>query len=122
MIKAGSTTSYFRVGYDLFNLTRTIFIKFTIASGKVNGPGTYAEIKPIRIVIYPSTSVKIEMTPFSALAAGGRSNPLSFYLDAAPFQKLTVGIYQIGSMPDKLGIYPSQLIFQPGILVLLGSI
>lgn len=114
VIRAGSTTAHFRVGFGLFNLTRTIYVKFTITSGKSNGPGTYADIRPIRVVVYPSTEVGISVTPFAALAAGGRSKPLAFFLDKAPFQTLTVGVYQIGRIPDMMGIYPGQLVFQPG--------
>lgn len=114
VIPAGSTTAYFRVGYDLFNLIRTVYVKFTITSGKVNGPGTYAEIRPIRVVVYPSTEVGVSVTPFAALAAGGRSKPLAFYLDKAPFKTMTVGVYQIGRIPDMMGIYPGQLVFLPG--------
>lgn len=102
------------MGYNLFTYTRIIYIKFSITSGKVNGPGTYTDIMPIRVVLYPSTSVGVQITSFTALAAGGRSKPLALYLEKAPFTQLTVGIYQIGRIPDMMGIYPSQLVFQPG--------
>lgn len=113
-IKAGQTTGYFRVGYDLFTYTRVIYVKFTITSGKSNGPGTYANIMPLRVVLYPSTSVGVKITSFTALAAGGRSKPLAFYLEKGPYKQLTVGVYQIGRVPDMMGIYPSQLVFAPG--------
>jgi hypothetical protein len=114
VIKAGSTTAYFRIGYDLFSLTRTVYLKFSIVSGQTNGAGTYANIRPIRVVVYPTTAVDVEITPFTALAAGGRSKPLAFFLDKAPYKTLTVGVYQIGRTPDMMGIYPSQLVFLPG--------
>lgn len=113
-IKAGSTTAYFRVGYGLFTYTRIIYLKFTITSGKANGVGTYTDIMPLRVVIYPSTSVGVQITSFTALAAGGRSKPLAFYLEKGPFKRLEVGIYQIGRVPDMMGIYPPQLVFEPG--------
>jgi hypothetical protein len=102
------------VGYGLFTYTRVIYVKFTITSGKVNGPGIYTDIMPIRVVLYPSTSVQVDITSFTALAAGGRSKPLAFYLEKAPYKRLEVGIYQIGRVPDMMGIYPSQLVFEPG--------
>lgn len=102
------------MGYGLFTYTRVIIVKFTITSGKVNGPGIYTDIMPIRVVLYPSTSVQVDITSFTALAAGGRSKPLAFYLEKAPYKRLEVGIYQIGRVPDMMGIYPSQLVFEPG--------
>lgn len=102
------------MGYGLFTYTRVIYVKFTITSGKVNGPGIYTDIMPIRVVLYPSTSVQVDITSFTALAAGGRSKPLAFYLEKAPYKRLEVGIYQIGRVPDMMGIYPSQLVFEPG--------
>ena len=114
-LAAGSKIAYFRVGYDLFALQRTIVLTFQITSGQIgNGGINYANIKAIRVVIYPSTSVNVMITEMAALAAGGRSMPLAIYLDKGPFQPLTVGIYQIGRIPDMLGIYPSTLSFKPG--------
>ena len=113
-IPAGSKTAYFRVGYDLFAYTRVIYVKFTITAGKASAAGTYTDIMPLRVVLYPSASVNVRISPLVALAAGGRSKPLALYLDYAPFKQLTVGVYQIGRVPDMMGIYPSQLVFQPG--------
>jgi len=114
-LPAGSKISYFRVGYDLFSLTRTIVVTFQITSGQMNNGGVnFAKIKAIRVVVQPTTSVDVKITEMAALAAGGRSVPLAFYLDKGPFKQLTVGIYQIGRIPDMLGIYPSELVFQPG--------
>jgi hypothetical protein len=114
IIPSGQTVAYFRIGYDLFTLTREIIIKFSYVSGKVNGATTFAEIKPLKVIIAPSTSVPVKITEFAALAAGGRSMPLAVYLDKAPFTQLTVGIYQLGRLPDRFGIYPPQLVFEPG--------
>jgi hypothetical protein len=114
VIPSGQTVGYFRIGYNLFVLTREIIIKFSYVSGKVNGATTYSEIKPLKVIIAPSTSVAVKVTEFAALAAGGRSMPLAFYLDKAPFTQLTVGIFQLGRLPDRLGIYPPQLVFEPG--------
>ena len=114
-IKAGETTAYFRIGYDLFSRERKVWVKFTITSGKIgNGGNTYADLRPLKVILYPSTEVGVKITDFAALAAGGRSVPLALYLDKGPFKELTVGIFQIGRIPDLMGIYPKSLTFLPG--------
>ena len=115
VLKAGSTTAYFRLGYNLFTLTRKVWVKFAITAGKSNNGGLYfADIRPLKVVVYPSTQVAVKVSEFAALAAGGRSTPLSLYLDKGPFKQLTVGIFQLGRIPDMMSIYPKQLVFQPG--------
>lgn len=98
----------------MFTLTRTVVLSFNFVSGQTNGAVTYAAIKPVRLVIYPSKLVGVQVSSLNFLAAGGRSSPLSFYLEFSPFKQMTVGIYQLGRIPDKMGIFPQQLVFKPG--------
>jgi len=115
VLKAGATTAHFRLGYPLFGLERKVWVKFAITSGKANNGGVYfADIRPLKVVVYPSTQVQVQVSEFAALAAGGRSTPLSLFLDKGPFKPLTVGIFQLGRVPDLMSVYPKQLLFQPG--------
>jgi hypothetical protein len=92
---AGETKTNFRIGHDLITDTavteREAFITFTYVSG--NSPIKYARIRPLKVFIRRSENIKIKVTDFNSLPAGGRTEPMQFYLERAPFKRLTVGIF-----------------------------
>jgi len=113
VLKAGTKETFVRVGHDLLSHPREAYCTFSLSSE--DGEHLhFANIEPLKVQIVPSTNVGIFVTDFATLAAGGRSLPLVLFLDKAPFKNLEVGIYQIGKMPDRLGVWPPSLKYLPG--------
>lgn len=76
---------------DAAVIDREAYITFTYVSG--NSPVKYARIRPLRVYLRRSENIKIMVTDFNSLPAGGRTEPMEFYLEKAPFKRLTVGIF-----------------------------
>ena len=104
VIPPNTSTHHFRIGHGLLSLIRKGWVTFDFVSG--NADNYYAKMHPIKIDVVPTTSIPIYITEFTTIAAGGRSLPLAVFLDRSPFETLTVGIYQLTKMPDRLGIWP----------------
>ena len=75
---------------------------------------SYAPIRPLKVILKPSTGVLIKVTEFQGIPAGGFTIPLNIFLDKGPMVDLTVGMYQLGTTPDKFGIFPGPVTFLPG--------
>ena len=76
--------------------------------------GTYWKIRPLAINVVYTTS-QIQLTTFNSIPAGGRTGPIYVTLATSPTSNLILQVYQLGTVPTEINIYPNILRYSQGV-------
>lgn len=111
-VPVGATQAEIWIGVDSAAVDGTTYIEWTITGDTAN---RFWVIRPLEVDIVDGQT-EIFADEVVHVPAGGRTSPLYVTLSNSPLTDLTVLLYQRGSIPTYVNVYPSKLVFKKGEL------
>jgi len=111
-VPIGSTQAAIWIGVPSSTTEETVYIEWEIDGDTLN---RFWVIRPLGVnIISGQTEVFVDEIVY--VPAGGRTRPCYITLSNSPLNDLQVQLYQRGSIPTYVNVYPSKLVFTKGEL------
>jgi len=111
-VPVGATQASIWIGVPSSATPETVYIEWEIVGDTLN---RFWVIRPLAVnIVEGQTEVFVDEVVY--VPAGGRTRPCYVTLSNSPLNDLEIQLYQRGSIPTYVNVYPSKLVFTKGEL------